>query len=1078
MLARSQSPILFFAPVHAAGTFPFSTGSPFSEQETSGIYNDDGGINEHTALFLEDWVGLAASMPNLIQQMMSSPYNPRVLKGLKEAAAASRPGQVEMFPEKASLSNLIAERKSANITGMMVDEVAKFFPPASRIDEGYLGISYRADTGFYRVEFLPELNGDADFGLLSGAAKLSLLDEGEWSAVKQVFSDRRTADFITRGGLFMLIPAMSVIAVPRIIGMTQNEGVINLWTPHAGQQRPEGSPIKLYHSQQVRERFAVGDMIDKIMNEIARAKNAGREPAIALDLDGTIFDARRFTTKIFLEWMENYEGPFNGQLRRAIRKIGDVTGWNSEVIVRSIFKGIGIVLPDDLDGSSGKTSGRMKHAIEAVLSAKKHFQRNFFDPKRRVDEMEIIPGTVEFVKAIQSMGVRTFFVTLRDNKDDDLGGGRSSSIESLKKYGLWVDGSSVLIRYEPETEDERIDWTTYAKIKTGTVKEPNKAEMVRRYIRKHAPSIWFIGIFDNDPKHVESYQSAFNTMVFHVEGDIPPGSRETTPEGSLAVSPAQMCSGIKEWQRQTALKEMMLKQAWDDLRRQYNTAIADGKNPVVFLGLKDTLFTMSPQPEPIPGAAEFVNALHSLGIHIRYLTSRLEGDSYNGMLEVLKRFGFPVPGSSGHRVKLIMRRDPEEPKALFKARMQSLVLDRIGGARLVAAFDNEPSTLVNYRRSFPKTALYLVGGVSGSRDIEKYSLIPIVDFMGEISAIPSAADIHAMMLRLRGAYFELMGPFGYDHEDKIRLEVASIAKEIAKKLSTLTRININHPAHAAFIDEINATYADKPGGLEELIDILNLVNYYTGSRFVIIRGPKGIRYILSADGDSVPADMIVSPAPRDLNLSPISLPAGRVGLDTIQKTLSDMPDDYELGALGREELYELLPFGNYPRMNAVLGGVVGAVMAATGKDVGGILAVEYGPRRALAPLLALSRMGVQAAWREITFARFETVTELERIPSDIRPNIRYLPEEESANPDIAVWNYPPTLIAGNLDKLGWELSSGGLLVVQSDTTPEYGLKNWDLAVNITLAPGSYVFPSAYHYLGMNKPARFMVWRKR
>jgi phosphoglycolate phosphatase-like HAD superfamily hydrolase len=111
---------------------------------------------------------------------------------------------------------------------------------------------------------------------------------------------------------------------------------------------------------------------------------------------------------------------------------------------------------------------------------------------------------------------------------------------------------------------------------------------------------------------------------------------------------------------------------------------------------------------PVRGAAAYARRVHATGIQITYLTARPER-MRPGTEEVLRRFGVPLPGEG---VALWMK--PDDPsigdddfKRSAHARLASL-------GRLVAAFDNEPGHVNDFRQTFPEAEVVLVAtGHSG-----------------------------------------------------------------------------------------------------------------------------------------------------------------------------------------------------------------------------------------------------------------------------------------------------------------------------------------------------------------------------
>lgn len=97
----------------------------------------------------------------------------------------------------------------------------------------------------------------------------------------------------------------------------------------------------------------------------------------------------------------------------------------------------------------------------------------------------------------------------------------------------------------------------------------------------------------------------------------------------------------------------------------------------------------------IAGAPAFVRALWEAGVHVAYCTGRPE-PMRAGTVESLRRHGFPVPG--GERAELLMKPTPGMDDDAFK-RIAHERLRALG--EVIAAFDNEPTHINDYRRTFP-----------------------------------------------------------------------------------------------------------------------------------------------------------------------------------------------------------------------------------------------------------------------------------------------------------------------------------------------------------------------------------------
>ena len=114
------------------------------------------------------------------------------------------------------------------------------------------------------------------------------------------------------------------------------------------------------------------------------------------------------------------------------------------------------------------------------------------------------------------------------------------------------------------------------------------------------------------------------------------------------------------------------------------------------------------QDIPIRGAAAYARRAHGTGAQLVYLTARPER-MRPGTEEVLRRFGFPLPGPG---VQLWMK--PDDPSIGDEAFKRSAHQRLAELGRLVAAFDNEPGHVNDYRARFPEAEVVLLAtGHSG-----------------------------------------------------------------------------------------------------------------------------------------------------------------------------------------------------------------------------------------------------------------------------------------------------------------------------------------------------------------------------
>jgi hypothetical protein len=129
--------------------------------------------------------------------------------------------------------------------------------------------------------------------------------------------------------------------------------------------------------------------------------------------------------------------------------------------------------------------------------------------------------------------------------------------------------------------------------------------------------------------------------------------------------------------------------------------------------------------EAIAGAVPFVQAVYTSGARVLYVTGRHEG-MRAGSEACFARLGLPLP--HGDAVQLWMKPSLEEEDDAFKARVHA-ELPRAGVVQ--AVFDNEPTHVNDYRRSFPEALVIHLATDHSLREV-------LVD-----PGIPSIADFTA-----------------------------------------------------------------------------------------------------------------------------------------------------------------------------------------------------------------------------------------------------------------------------------------------------------------------------------------------
>ncbi|MSP15744.1 MAG: haloacid dehalogenase-like hydrolase [Myxococcales bacterium] len=106
--------------------------------------------------------------------------------------------------------------------------------------------------------------------------------------------------------------------------------------------------------------------------------------------------------------------------------------------------------------------------------------------------------------------------------------------------------------------------------------------------------------------------------------------------------------------------------------------------------------------EPLPGAVDYVRAVHGVGAGVVYLTGRDEPGMGRGTRASLEQHRFPLGGDSA---RLYLKPRFEEDDLEFKRRV-SQELATLG--TVVGAFENEPANANFFCREFPDAEVVLL----------------------------------------------------------------------------------------------------------------------------------------------------------------------------------------------------------------------------------------------------------------------------------------------------------------------------------------------------------------------------------
>lgn len=1015
-------------------------------------------LAEPFVLSQAEWAWLATQHRGLFQKYMLYPHDPVVLRELARIALGS---DIKDFSQGRPAANLSPLDQYADLTAMSSKSLGIFFGHAGIVQPALVRVILDPASGAYRVEwrntsFVSAKEVDRIFsaGLEHGSPTTRLTNH---VALGKVVTDMGVSDSVIKGALVMLIPDETLFEPPSLIALSENSAGVPQYYRIGDEEAPKGSSVELVISplagQHVGERFRVGDLLDLLERDAIDAWKRGRTPALALDLDGTLFDARGYTGLLFREWLAQYDGPDAKAVRDIVAKAGNVGGWNG----REILKGLGVT------------------SQETLASAYAYHELYFFDPVRRASSLPIV-GPINLVKILErrlaekGVPLKKVFITLRNAKDDSLRNGTSSSEVSLRKNGIF-DENSIIVRH-----DGTIDWSEEAY--KNPQHEPEKWEMAAKY-RRENPNVWFVAAFDNATAHINGYKKIFghNIVSVHIKGDLPPNSPSLI-DGVYTLDPWQLAREIEQLGGVPPVDlssppKPLSGPAFAPMLDAIKFARATGKRPVVAIDIDDTLLASSKRAKNIlndfleewvpgnswvkdfvskyipsqvefggahilsqaglghwgmgstfndyfmkhflgpedshkvsvrQGALDAVLTLQSMGVRIIYLVARPDvADVRKGTADQLKALGFPVDDLG---VELVMRKEPGESDEEFK---RGAIASLVGPFdALVGAFDNEPGPLAQIGRRFSMAPLYLVGDrQSPDAPTPPEGVVPIANFLGKIGRIPPRGQLklgEAMRMEgysLGSDFIELMDRYrsleGAGPEDNSAERTALMEKALASAASILARISAldaAHPTHAAFVHRISMAYDGVPESIERHIEgFVDIINRRAKAPFAILRGPEGVTHIVRSSNGNVEAKLYQNHAPY-IRPSAIPVLKDSQGVN-LASALSVIPSGPVLPGVSEADRYNALMFGGltdtFPKMGFALSWAVGSLVASTGKDPSELLALEYSPGIALASMIALARMGVKVVWHESDEARrIQTAHAISHLPMEMQAKLKHV----------------------------------------------------------------------------------------
>ena len=127
--------------------------------------------------------------------------------------------------------------------------------------------------------------------------------------------------------------------------------------------------------------------------------------------------------------------------------------------------------------------------------------------------------------------------------------------------------------------------------------------------------------------------------------------------------------------------------------------------------------------EPIAGAPEYLRRVLERGGEILYVTGRHIG-MRDGTLEAFRRARFPLP--DGGRVQLWLKPHPDDDDDGWKETCHARLLEL---SAMACAFDNEPTHVNAYKKSFPEARVVHLDTDHSGRPVEVRPDVPsVVDF--------------------------------------------------------------------------------------------------------------------------------------------------------------------------------------------------------------------------------------------------------------------------------------------------------------------------------------------------------------
>ncbi|HPW45788.1 MAG TPA: hypothetical protein PKU96_05405 [bacterium] len=612
-----------------------SAGAGLSDEERNFINASERIISEDIGL--KDWTWAVTAYPALMKEYVESIDSPgkfqEILQKISRIILEGRSsGNLELGNKK--LPRATSRGGKVDITTYPQHYLPSYVGRwMGKNQNSMVQFIFNPETGRHQVELQRFKPRDeffiAEVAMESWRASSLVLTGQLATCMRDLVSDNEVLDMVAQRARMLVIPNGARLVLPYRIYISSLSGDDNV-VAHFSIRAPGQTELGVPTSTEVKLSGGFTENVSAayVLERLERSATTGFErakkiPTMFLDIDGTLFNVRRFTRRLFDEWLASYDGPRASEIKKSISEkedLGvDLLGWNA----KDILAKIGVF--DE----------------EIVAPAQGHHDKHFFDPSRRVEGANPIWGTINLVKLLrrrlQKKGIplRTVYVSLRSDQDDSLPNGLSAAELALRYVGLWDENSEPLFH-----KGAKIDWSS------GSQKEPEKMVMVREYLASHK-EVWHVAFMDNTPNHLNGYsklRGGGNGIRIHVQGDMPPGAAGIG-DGILTTDPVLLA---RELESIGGIDRLDFEDLPAVLRQEQTSVILErlrqakeaGVSPVVVADIDDERFSDG----FVHSAARFLHDIRALESDIIYIAGRRF--AFSGAYdEALKLNGYPLMGN-------------------------------------------------------------------------------------------------------------------------------------------------------------------------------------------------------------------------------------------------------------------------------------------------------------------------------------------------------------------------------------------------------------------------------------------------